>query len=255
MQFKQSPNYTKGPTQKLGFLLHGTLGKYAGAVEWLTTGNRENPSSAHYVIGKLEGQVTQLVKEEDVAWHGGTVRNPLPHTAPLLKRDIITTKYINPNQYLIGIEFEWFVGDLLTEWQYNCFINILKASGIKNPILLDHHSICDYKTDDLLFAVKEVQRRLATGEATLAKPKHTFTTPLPYGLKSPDVQKLQEILRYEGVLGRGQGAGGSYDLATAQAVKALQVKHNIATISEINTLNGMRVGALTIKYLNKTYGN
>lgn len=255
MQFKQSPNYTKGPTQKLGFLLHGTLGNFSGAVDWLTTGNRPNPSSAHYVIGKQDGQVVQLVKNEDVAWHGGTVRNPLPHTAPYLKKDIITTKYINPNQYLIGIEFEWFVGDLLTEWQYRCFIDILKASGIKDPLLFDHHSICDYKSDDLYFAVQEVKRRLATGEATFVKPRHTFTTPLPYGAKGQDVAKLQEILRYEGVLGRGQGGTGDYDIATAQAVKALQVKHNIATISEINTLNGMRVGALTIKYLNKTYGN
>ena len=178
------------------------------------------------------------------------MRNPLPHTAPLLKKDA-TGKYINPNQYLVGIEFEWFVGDLLTEWQYRCFMDILKASGIKNPLLFDHHSICDYKTDDLYFAVQEVKRRLST----FAKPFYKFTTPLPYGAKGQDVAKLQEILRYEGCLGRGQGDNGVYCPATAQAVKALQIKHNIATISEINTLNGMRVGTLTIKYLNKTYGN
>ncbi len=249
MLFKQSPNYAKGPTQKVGFVLHGTLGNYAGAVEWLLTA-RPNPSSAHYVIGKNVGEVIQLVKNEDVAWHCGTVRNPLAWCVGLLKKKTDGT-WLNPNQYLIGIEFVWFIGDTLTEWQYNTALEIIKASGIANPLLVDHHSVTDYKSDNLYFAVQEITRRLSN----VAKPKYKFTTPLPYGLNSPDVEKLQEILRYEGLLEQGRGVRGQYDQATATAVKALQIKHNIATLSEINTLNGMRVGSLTIKYLNKTYGN
>jgi hypothetical protein len=258
MQFKQSPNYAKGTVPKVGFVLHGTLGNYAGAVDWLLTGNRPNPSSAHYIIGKNEGEVIQLVQNADVAWHCGTVRNPLPRAQAVLKKDIVGN-YINPNQYLIGIEFVWFAGDTLTEWQYNTAIEIIKASGIANPILIDHHSVCDYKTDDVWFAVEEVTKRLAPTQTikesqTVARPTHVFTSPLPYGIRSADVVYLQQILAYEGLMTAGQGSG-TYDNATAQAVKALQLKHNIATPSEITKLNGMRVGALTLAYLNKTYGH
>lgn len=261
MQFKQSPNYSKSATPKVGFVLHGTLGGYDGAVEWLLNGNRPNPSSAHYIIGKKVGQVIQIVKNEDVAWHCGTVRNPLPRADVLLKKDN-TGKYINPNQYLIGIEFEWFAGEALTEWQYSTVIEIIKSCGINEPIIIDHHSICDYKTDDMWFAVMEVMRRfgLMTNTPTIvqnqivSKPKYTFTTPLPYGTRSVDVVFLQHILIYEGLLTAGQGSG-TYDDPTAQAVRVLQLKHNITTPEEINKLNGKRVGALTLAYLNKTYGH
>lgn len=258
MQFKQSPNYTKGTVPKAGFVLHGTLGNYAGAVEWLLTGNRPNPSSAHYVIGKNEGEVTQLVQNADVAWHCGTVRNPLPRAQVVLRKDT-TGKYINPNQYLIGIEFVWFVGDTLTEWQYKTALAIIKASGIVNPTLIDHHSVCDYKTDDMWFAVLELTKRLDTMQTvrktqTVARPVHIFTTPLPYQARGADVLALQAILRYEGLLTAGEGTG-VYDDSTARAVRALQTRHSIATPEEIKKLNGMRVGALTIAYLNKTYGH
>jgi len=257
MLFKQSPNYSKSATPKVGFVLHGTLGNYDGAVEWLLKGDRPNPSSAHYIIGKSVGQVIQIVKNEDVAWHCGTVRNPLPRAVNLLKKDNAGV-YINPNQYLIGIEFEWFVGDTLTEWQYNTAIEIIKASGIKDVTLIDHHSVCDYKTDDLWFAVQEVMRRINPAPTIkenqiVARPTYTFTSPLPYGTRSVDVVFLQRILQYEGLLTAGQGTG-TYDDATAVAVKLLQTKHNIATPADIIKLNGMRVGALTIAYLNKTYG-
>jgi len=160
MNFKQSPMYSlSNGTPKKGFILHGTLGGYEGAVSWLSTNRTEHPSSAHYVIGKNVGEVIQLVKNEDVAWHAGTVQNPTVDAQGKLLKDI-RGKYINPNEYMIGIEFVWFVGDSLTEWQYTTAIEIIKSSGISNPILLDHNSICDYKQDKLLFAVKEITRRM-----------------------------------------------------------------------------------------------
>jgi len=256
MNFKQSPNFAKGTSKKLGFVLHGTLGSYAGAVEWLLKGDRPNPSSAHYIIGKKDGEVIQLVKNEDVAWHCGTVRNPLPRADQFLKKDPTTGKYINPNQYLIGIEFVWFPEDgaTLTEWQYKTALEIIKNSGIPNPILVDHHSVCDYKTDDIYFGVLELTKRLTLSQTGIVRPTHTFSTPLPYGTRSSDVVFLQQILIYEGLLTRG-GDNGTYDDATAKAVKLLQLKHSIASPTEIEKLNGQRVGALTINYLNKTYGH
>lgn len=158
MQFKQTPNFTKGRgIPKIGIVWHGTLGNYGGAVNWLCTPpEQRNPvsySSAHYVIGKKEGQSIQLVKNEDVSWHSGIVYEPNERAKSLLPVG-------NPNDYFIGVEFEWFPGEPLTEWQYQEAIRLVKESGIKNPIFLSHKEITSYKADDMLFAVKEIEKRL-----------------------------------------------------------------------------------------------
>ncbi|GIU81756.1 MAG: hypothetical protein D6687_02505 [Acidobacteria bacterium] len=48
-------------------VVHTTQGSYAGAISWF-----QNPNarvSAHYVIRSSDGQVTQMVREYDKAWH------------------------------------------------------------------------------------------------------------------------------------------------------------------------------------------
>jgi N-acetyl-anhydromuramyl-L-alanine amidase AmpD len=52
-----------------GLTLHGTAG--GGTVEWFL--NPTSKVSAHYVVGQ-EGSVTQMVSEDDTAWHNGTVQ-------------------------------------------------------------------------------------------------------------------------------------------------------------------------------------
>jgi N-acetyl-anhydromuramyl-L-alanine amidase AmpD len=146
---KLTTNFTKGTIPKIGFVIHGTLGNYDGAVDWLyqPCANR-NPvtySSAHYVIAK-DGRMTQLVENSNVAWHAGTVSNPTPEAAKLLPKTILGT-YKNPNESFIGIELEWFAGDAITEAQYSEIVKIINTSGIKDPILLCHTQITDYKAD------------------------------------------------------------------------------------------------------------
>lgn len=66
--------------------VHTIQGSYAGAISWA-----QNPSanvSYHYVIQSSDGQVTQMVLEEDKAWHVGS-----------------------ENPYTIGYEHEGFVSD------------------------------------------------------------------------------------------------------------------------------------------------
>ena len=86
--WKPSPNYVNA-SRKIGsvkvVVVHTTQGSFAGAVSWLQ--NPKAKVSAHYVISKT-GQVVQMVKEEDVAWHVGS-----------------------ENGYTIGIEHEGFVSD------------------------------------------------------------------------------------------------------------------------------------------------
>ncbi|MDB4896767.1 MAG: putative amidase [Firmicutes bacterium] len=50
-------------------IIHVTQGSYASAINWF-----QNPSaqvSAHYVVRSSDGQITQTVREKDVAWHAG----------------------------------------------------------------------------------------------------------------------------------------------------------------------------------------
>lgn len=186
MQILQTPNISSYTTKKIGFILHGTLGKYNGAVNWLMTAPQDRPvlsySSAHYVISKL-GEVTQLAKNEQVTWHAGVVRNPtwrgrkyLPTktgapgtTYPQVqignKRIKESDFFGNPNDSFIGIELEWFVGDIVTEAQYGAIVNIIKSSGIKDPAVLSHSEITEGKGDfgrdaKGMLPVQEVLRRI-----------------------------------------------------------------------------------------------
>lgn len=176
--FKQTPNFSKNSgNKKIGFVLHGTLGAYAGAVNWLCTPPEERPdgssSSAHYVIGRKDGEVIQLVKNEDISWHAGNISNPTERAKLAMPKKTDGT-FMNPNQSFIGIEFAWGYdtdqdGDIdandktLTDWQYNCVIEIIKQSGIpfNEALCLSHQEIASYKGDNMLFAVKELSKRFA----------------------------------------------------------------------------------------------
>ena len=124
-------------------------------------------SSAHYVISKL-GEVTQLATNDQVTWHAGNVVNPTWRARKYLptKSGVpMVAPFKNPNDSFIGIEFEWFKGDELTEAQYGAVVNIIKSSGVVNPIILNHSEICAYKGDfgvdeKGMRPVQEVLRRL-----------------------------------------------------------------------------------------------
>ncbi|WP_242107337.1 N-acetylmuramoyl-L-alanine amidase [Luteimonas aquatica] len=62
-----SSNYSTASNAASAVILHTTEGSYAGAIAWF-----QNPSaqvSAHYVIRKSDGQITQMVREYHQAWH------------------------------------------------------------------------------------------------------------------------------------------------------------------------------------------
>ncbi|WP_415954314.1 peptidoglycan-binding protein [Streptomyces sp. KLOTTS4A1] len=63
-----STNYTSGRSASIDkVVVHVTQGSYAGAISWF-----QNPSanvSAHYVIRSSDGEVTQMVRNRDTAWH------------------------------------------------------------------------------------------------------------------------------------------------------------------------------------------
>lgn len=82
-------NYNTGRTGRVQFVvIHTMQGSYAGSISWF-----QNPmarASAHYNIRSSDGEITQMVRESDNAWHAGN-------------------SYYNNNS--IGIEHEGFVMD------------------------------------------------------------------------------------------------------------------------------------------------
>lgn len=185
IQFLQTPNYTPGPTKKGVVVLHFTLGAYNGAVSWLSNANRPNRSSSHFVIGRNEGEITQLVKISDIAWHAGIISNPNDRAKRVMKKNL-DGSWVNPNQYTIGIELvagydvdhdgtvEPNENDI-TEWQYQALTELVKSFE-NNPdtsFVLDeknliiHGDISDYKEKPEKVRTELLKRLFAT--ATLNK--------------------------------------------------------------------------------------
>ena len=64
-------NYTVGrPYPPLNtIIIHDTEGSYASAISWFQ--NPASQVSAHYVIRSVDGQITQMVRDANTAWHAG----------------------------------------------------------------------------------------------------------------------------------------------------------------------------------------
>ncbi|MEN6326685.1 MAG: N-acetylmuramoyl-L-alanine amidase [Syntrophomonas sp.] len=134
-----SPNFTAGRKGRriIAIVNHITAGLMPGTLSWLR--NPAAKASAHYLISK-NGEVFQLVKDEDTAWHAGIVNQP----------DWALYDGSNPNYYTLGIEHEALAGEGLTEKQYQASLwlhrQLLKKWGIK----LDRdHIIGHYRIDSI----------------------------------------------------------------------------------------------------------
>ena len=97
-----SPNYSSRSGSAIReAVIHTTQGSYAGAISWLR--NPASQASAHYVVRSSDGQITQLVRESDKAWHARS-----------------------HNPYSLGIEHEGFVNN--SSWYTTAMYNA--SSGI-----------------------------------------------------------------------------------------------------------------------------
>jgi hypothetical protein len=82
------------------------VGTYAGAISWFKTcpgtgpgqrGAGIGPSSAHFVIRASDGQITQMVRIADTAWHAGAVGYPYNNTRSIGVEHEATAA--NPDQW------------------------------------------------------------------------------------------------------------------------------------------------------------
>jgi len=85
-------------------VIHYTEGSYAGCISWFK--NCDAEVSAHYVIRSADGQVTQMVRERDKAWHARTA-----------------------NGYTIGIEHEAYgnIWSFFTEEMYQSSADLVRS--------------------------------------------------------------------------------------------------------------------------------
>lgn len=96
-----SPNYSSRSGSTISAVtIHTTQGSYAGAISWFQ--NTASQVSAHYVIRSSDGQITQMVREYNKAWHVGS-----------------------ENPYTIGIEHEGYVSQ--TGWYTTAMYNASSA--------------------------------------------------------------------------------------------------------------------------------
>ena len=159
MNKQLTPNRQEGQLfNPKGWILHGTLGNYKGAIQWLCTPpEKRNPvsySSAHFVISK-KGEITQLAEINDVTWHAGIISNPVYRARLYLPRKIGVPKiipipaslYENPNKSFVGVEFELFEEEELTMEQISAFTALVKLYPQIPKLFLCHKEITDYKFD------------------------------------------------------------------------------------------------------------
>lgn len=95
--------------------IHYTSGTYAGSIAWFQ--NCSSQVSAHYVIRSFDGQVTQMVREQDKAWHVGS-----------------------ENSYTIGIEHEAYgnVASFFTTAMYQSSADLVRDICRRHPNIDPH---------------------------------------------------------------------------------------------------------------------
>ena len=98
-----SCNFSERNSSVSGVVIHYTEGSYAGCISWFK--NCDASVSAHYVIRSSDGQVTQMVREADKAWHARTA-----------------------NPYTIGIEHEAYgnIWSFFTEAMYRSSADLVR---------------------------------------------------------------------------------------------------------------------------------
>lgn len=110
-----SPNMTEGKSREIKYIvIHTVEGSLKGCVSWFK--NPDSKVSAHYVVG-FTGEVVQMVKEADIAWHAGDWKM---------------------NTESIGIEHEGYAAkDLWTSEQYEASATLVAYLCKKYNIPVD----------------------------------------------------------------------------------------------------------------------
>lgn len=131
--------YTVTKYKKTVGVIHKTLGSFKSAL--YTLRNSNNSKSANYLISR-KGKVVGIVPPEHASWHAGNIYRPSQAFKKVALRNF-WGNYVNPNLYSIGIEFEAFKDEDLTDIQIKKGREIFKKLGITK--IITHKDIASYK--------------------------------------------------------------------------------------------------------------
>lgn len=118
-------NYEERTKEVSAVVIHYTEGSYAGCISWFQ--NCDAQVSAHYVIRSSDGQVTQMVREKDKAWHARSA-----------------------NGYTIGIEHEAY-GDIIsffTEAMYQSSADLVRNICLRYEAINGYRTFCTDTLDN-----------------------------------------------------------------------------------------------------------
>jgi hypothetical protein len=124
-----SANYTNSSRSASSIdtvVIHTVQGSYSGCISWFQ--NSSAQSSAHYVVRSSDGEITQMVDEQDIGWHAG---------------------HWETNERSVGIEHEGYVeapGTWYTDAMYRSSAALVKDICIRNGFPCDRdHVIAHYE--------------------------------------------------------------------------------------------------------------
>ena len=118
-------NYEARTKEVSAVVIHYTEGSYAGCISWFQ--NCDAQVSAHYVIRSYDGQVTQMVREKDKAWHARSA-----------------------NGYTIGVEHEAY-GDIIsffTPEMYASSADLMRNICSRYEAINGYRTFCTDTLDD-----------------------------------------------------------------------------------------------------------
>ena len=118
-------NFEQRTKEVSAVVIHYTEGSYAGCISWFK--NCDAQVSAHYVIRSVDGQITQMVREADKAWHARTA-----------------------NGYTIGIEHEAYgnVWEFFTEAMYRSSADLVRNICSRYETINGHRTFYRDTLDD-----------------------------------------------------------------------------------------------------------
>ncbi len=114
-------DYSRGSGDIDMVVIHTVQGSYSGCQAWFA--NCTAGASAHYVIRSSDGEITQMVRESDVAWHAG---------------------HWTTNTRSVGIEHEGYVSDpgrWYTDAMYASSAQLTIDIAARQGVSLDRSSI------------------------------------------------------------------------------------------------------------------
>ena len=216
-----SPNYSsRGGDAVREVAIHTMQGSYAGSISWFQNPNAQ--ASAHYLIRSSDGQVTQMVRESQKAWH---VRSHNPHS--------------------IGIEHEGYISnpDWYTSAMYNTSAAITRQACARYAGIVCTRAMKTYTSADLSDSSYDILGHQNLTDNSHTDPGKYWNWSKYYGLINPGPEGTTTILdSFESSVGHfvtsPTYSGSTTGVSTAStAARDCSIRHGGACSLQVRLLD------------------